>query len=154
MIGSPAVRGATVSLGSERGTLCAAAVPDSAVSAATAARDTRTGDVRRAIVLVDCANQYRERGMDAAEAVATAGRVRLRPILLTTGTTVLGLMPMALGLGEGAEVRTPLALTVMFGLATSTLLTLIVIPVLYTLVLDFRQRWFRSPNFSDVAVRP
>jgi len=110
--------------------------------------------VNNAIVLVDCANQYRERGMDAAEAVALAGRVRLRPILLTTGTTVLGLLPMALGLGEGAEVRTPLALTVMFGLASSTLLTLVVIPVLYTLALNFRKRWFRAPDFSDVTARP
>lgn len=107
--------------------------------------------VNNAIVLVDCANQYRERGMSAAEAVATAGRVRLRPILLTTGTTVLGLLPMALGLGEGAEVRIPLALTVIFGLATSTLLTLVVIPVLYTLALNLRQRWFRPADFSDVA---
>lgn len=109
--------------------------------------------VNNAIVLVDCANQFRERGMSAAEAVAAAGRVRLRPILLTTGTTVLGLMPMALGLGEGAEVRTPLALTVMFGLATSTLLTLVVIPVLYRIALDLRGRWFRTSDFSDVERR-
>ncbi len=109
--------------------------------------------VNNAIVLVDCANQFRERGMSPAEAVAAAGRVRLRPILLTTGTTVLGLMPMALGLGEGAEVRTPLALTVMFGLATSTLLTLVVIPVLYRMAMDFRGRWFRAPDFSDVETR-
>ncbi|MGE3313105.1 MAG: efflux RND transporter permease subunit [Limisphaerales bacterium] len=106
--------------------------------------------VNNAIVLVDCANQHRERGMSPADAVAAAGRIRLRPILLTTGTTVLGLLPMALGLGDGAEVRTPLALTVMFGLATSTLLTLVVIPVLYTLVLELRARWFQAPDFSDV----
>jgi len=98
--------------------------------------------VNNAIVLVDCANQYRRRGMEAGEAVAAAGRVRLRPILLTTGTTVLGLVPMALGLGEGAEIRTPLALTVMFGLGLSTLLTLVVIPVVYAVVVRWQARWF------------
>lgn len=98
--------------------------------------------VNNAIVLVDCANQNRARGMETGEAVAAAGRVRLRPILLTTGTTVLGLMPMALGLGEGAEIRTPLALTVMFGLASSTLLTLVVIPVVYAVTVRWQARWF------------
>jgi HAE1 family hydrophobic/amphiphilic exporter-1 len=90
--------------------------------------------VNNAIVLVDYINQLRRRGMEKMEAIITAGRVRLRPIMMTTGTTVLGLLPMALGLGEGAELRMPLAVTVIAGLASSTLLTLIVIPVVYSLV--------------------
>lgn len=69
------------------------------------------------------------------EAIVKAGSVRLRPILITTGTTVLGLLPMALGLGDGAEIRTPMAITVVAGLISSTLLTLVVIPVVYA-VLD------------------
>ncbi len=87
--------------------------------------------VNNAIVLVDYTNILRRRGIPLREAVIQAGRVRLRPILMTTATTVLGLLPMALGLGEGAEIRTPMALTVMFGLLSSTLLTLVVIPLLY-----------------------
>ncbi|MCC6232542.1 MAG: efflux RND transporter permease subunit [Verrucomicrobiales bacterium] len=105
--------------------------------------------VNNAIVLVDCANQYREKGLPAGEAIATAARVRLRPILLTTGTTVLGLLPMALGLGDGAEVRTPLALTVMFGLTSSTLLTLGVIPVVYHQVVLLQERWFKTATPDD-----
>jgi HAE1 family hydrophobic/amphiphilic exporter-1 len=87
--------------------------------------------VNNAIVLVDYVNVLRARGMERRAALALAGRVRLRPILMTTGTTVLGLLPMALGLGDGAEMRTPLAVTVIAGLAVSTLLTLVVIPVVY-----------------------
>jgi HAE1 family hydrophobic/amphiphilic exporter-1 len=72
------------------------------------------------------------------EALVEAGRVRLRPILMTTLTTILGLIPMALGLGAGAEIRAPMAVTVIGGLAVSTLLTLIVIPTVYS-VADRRQ---------------
>ena len=90
--------------------------------------------VNNAIVLVDYINQLRRRGIERIEAVITAGRVRLRPILMTTATTILGLLPLALGLGEGAEIRTPLAVTVIAGLIASTFLTLIVIPVIYSLV--------------------
>jgi len=91
--------------------------------------------VKNAIVLVDYINRLREEGMAREEAIVEAGRVRLRPILMTTLTTILGLVPMALGLGEGAEIRQPMAITVIGGLAVSTLLTLIVIPTLYS-VLD------------------
>jgi len=87
--------------------------------------------VNNGIVLIDYTNILRRRGLSLDEAVVAAGRVRLRPILMTTATTVLGLLPMALGLGEGAEIRTPMALTVMFGLLSSTLLTLLVIPTAY-----------------------
>jgi HAE1 family hydrophobic/amphiphilic exporter-1 len=98
--------------------------------------------VNNAIVLVDYTNTLRERGLSLREAIVQAGGVRLRPILMTTATTVLGLVPMAFGLGDGAEIRTPMALTVMFGLTSSTLLTLIVIPTIYHLVEAAKQRRF------------
>jgi HAE1 family hydrophobic/amphiphilic exporter-1 len=91
--------------------------------------------VNDAIVLVDYTNQLRRQGLDRLAALRRAGRVRLRPILMTTATTVLGLLPMAIGLGEGAELRTPMALTVIGGMITSTALTLLVVPAVYA-VLD------------------
>ncbi|MCO4769068.1 MAG: efflux RND transporter permease subunit [Deltaproteobacteria bacterium] len=91
--------------------------------------------VNNAIVLVDYANHLRQGGMSTTDAVVQAGRVRLRPIIISTLTTVLGLMPMVVGMGEGSEIRRPLALTIIAGLSSSTLLTLGVIPVLYHLVL-------------------
>lgn len=94
--------------------------------------------VNNAIILIDYTNRLRRAGKAKVEALREACLVRLRPILMTTSTTVLGLLPMALGLGEGAELRTPMALTVVGGLLTSTLLTLIVIPALY-LLLDFHK---------------
>ena len=90
--------------------------------------------VNNAIVLVDYINQLKARGYETAQAIETAGTVRLRPILMTTLTTVLGLIPMALGIGDGAEIRQPMAVTVIAGLSFSTMLTLIVIPTLYQLV--------------------
>jgi HAE1 family hydrophobic/amphiphilic exporter-1 len=90
--------------------------------------------VNNAIVLVDYINQLRRRGLAREEAIVTAGQVRLRPILMTTATTVLGLTPMALGLGDGAEIRTPMAIAVISGLISSTLLTLVVIPTVYSVV--------------------
>jgi multidrug efflux pump subunit AcrB len=91
--------------------------------------------VNNAIVLVDYVNQLRRDGAEKRDALIRAGQIRLRPILMTTLTTVLGLTPMALGLGEGAEIRTPMALTVIAGLISSTILTLVVIPTVYS-VLD------------------
>ena len=90
--------------------------------------------VNNAIVLIDLVNQLRADGMDRRDALIEAGSLRLRPILMTTMTTALGLLPMALGLGEGAEIRAPMAITVIGGLLVSTLLTLVVIPVVYTLL--------------------
>ena len=89
--------------------------------------------VNNAIVLVDYTNTLRTRGMSLLDAIVKAGCVRLRPIVMTTATTVLGLLPMALGLGEGAEIRTPMAVAVICGLLTSTFLTLLIIPTLYYL---------------------
>jgi HAE1 family hydrophobic/amphiphilic exporter-1 len=94
--------------------------------------------VNNGIVLVDCINRFRADGMEKMVAIKEACRVRLRPILMTTVTTVLGLTPMALGLGEGAEIRTPMAITVIGGLMVSAALTLLVVPSLY-LVLDRRR---------------
>ncbi|HUF78267.1 MAG TPA: efflux RND transporter permease subunit, partial [Thermoanaerobaculia bacterium] len=89
--------------------------------------------VNNAIVLVDTVNQLRrEEGLDKRSALIEAGKRRLRPILMTSTTTVLGLLPMALGLGEGAELRAPLAVTVIGGLTVATVLTLVVIPVVYS----------------------
>ncbi|NND58739.1 MAG: efflux RND transporter permease subunit [Gammaproteobacteria bacterium] len=90
--------------------------------------------VNNAIVLVDLVNQLRAAGADKNTALRQAGAARLRPILMTTATTALGLLPMAIGFGEGAEVRAPMAITVIGGLLVSTLLTLVVIPVVYSLL--------------------
>ncbi len=89
--------------------------------------------VSNAIVLVDRVNQLRNHGMGRREAVLEGAYARLRPILMTTVTTLFGFLPMAIGLGDGAELRRPLAITVIGGLAFSTLLTLVLIPVLYNL---------------------
>jgi HAE1 family hydrophobic/amphiphilic exporter-1 len=87
--------------------------------------------VNNAIVLVDAVNRRRGQGEELEQAIVGAGRERLRPILMTTATTVLALLPMALGLGAGDELRRPMAITVIGGLSVATLLTLIVIPCLY-----------------------
>lgn len=96
--------------------------------------------VNNAIVLIDFINITRERGVERAEAVIESCRTRLRPILMTTMTTVFGMLPLALGIGEGSEIYRGMAVTVMFGLSFSTLLTLVVIPVLYTLVEDMNNK--------------
>ncbi|MCG1013281.1 efflux RND transporter permease subunit [Tepidanaerobacter sp. GT38] len=93
--------------------------------------------VNNAIVLIDFINQLRESGMSRNEAIITAGPARLRPILMTTLTTVLGLVPLSLGIGEGGELGAPMAVSVIGGLTFSTLLTLIVIPVVYTIFEDW-----------------
>ena len=89
--------------------------------------------VNNAIVLVDYINQLRRKGLSKVEAIKQGGQARLRPILMTTATTVLGLLPMALGLGDGAEIRTPMAITVIAGLISSTMLTLVIIPTVYAI---------------------
>ena len=108
--------------------------------------------VNNAIILVDLINQLRSSGTAKTEAIMEAGRARLRPILMTTLTTALGLLPMAIGFGEGAEVRTPMAITVIGGLLVSTLLTLIVIPVVYSL-LD-RKKWPSSLAAGSEVASP
>ncbi|MBL0387735.1 efflux RND transporter permease subunit [Tumebacillus sp. ITR2] len=88
--------------------------------------------VNNAIILIDYVNRLRRRGLDREEAILRAGPVRLRPILMTAGATVLGVVPASLGLGEGAEIQAPLATVILFGLTFSTLITLVLIPVVYT----------------------
>src|SRR5690606_10034905 len=90
--------------------------------------------VSNAILLVDYTNVLRRRDkMALREAVVVAGRTRLRPILMTTLATVLGLLPMALGIGEGAELQAPMARVVIGGLLASTMVTLVLVPSVYTL---------------------
>jgi HAE1 family hydrophobic/amphiphilic exporter-1 len=89
--------------------------------------------VNNAIVLIDRINQLRGSGLHKNAAIIEAAQSRLRPILMTTLTTSLGLLPMAIGLGDGAEIRTPMAVTVIYGLLFATLLTLFFIPVIYSL---------------------
>ena len=97
--------------------------------------------VNNAIVLIDYTNQLRrDHGFSIREAVSTAGERRLRPILMTTVTTVLGLVPMALGIGEGSELQVPMARVVIGGLLTSTLITLIFIPVVYATLEELTER--------------
>jgi HAE1 family hydrophobic/amphiphilic exporter-1 len=90
--------------------------------------------VKNAIILIDKVNQLREAGVAKREAIAEGARSRLRPIAMTTLTALFGFLPLALGTGEGSEVRAPMAITVIGGLAVSTLLTLFVIPVVYDLL--------------------
>lgn len=90
--------------------------------------------VNDAIVKVDFINQRRAAGVSLMQAIQDAGRDRLRPIIMTTVTTALGLLPLALGIGPGAELRAPMAIVIAGGLVAATLLTLIVVPVLYSLV--------------------
>ncbi|MDG2008904.1 MAG: efflux RND transporter permease subunit [Candidatus Binatia bacterium] len=100
---------------------------------------------KNSILLVDCTNNLRASGLARPEAVIQAGTVRMRPILMTAISTVVGILPVAAGLGAGAESRRPLGVVVAGGIAASTLLTLIVVPVFYTLLDDARvwltQRW-------------
>lgn len=96
--------------------------------------------VKNGIVLIDYAILCRERGMDVNTAVTTASQQRLRPILMTTLTTVLGMVPMAIGTGEGAEMWNGLGITVAWGLTVSTLITLVLIPTLYAIFISRREK--------------
>lgn len=94
-----------------------------------------------AIVLVDYTNQLIKKGLKRNDAILQAGPVRLRPILMTTSVTVLAMLPLVLGFGEGAEAQAPMATVVSFGLVFSTMVTLILIPVVFTLFDDFRNKF-------------
>jgi len=109
--------------------------------------------VNNAIVLIDAINQARERGLERLDAIKLAGRTRLRPILITSVSTIIGLIPMAIGIGEGAEIRRPMAITVIAGNLVATFLTLIVIPVLYS-VLDRKEYSKPAPDRLVVAAGP
>lgn len=120
--------------------------------------------VNNAIVLIDCIQQRRAEGMDAMDALVTAGRLRLRPVLLTAVTTILGLIPMAIGYSlelhefpprivagaESSQWWAPMAVAVIFGLAVATLLTLILVPVMYSLFTSLADRTKRlMPPLDD-----
>ncbi|MFB2936078.1 efflux RND transporter permease subunit [Aerosakkonemataceae cyanobacterium BLCC-F154] len=96
---------------------------------------------KNAILLVDYINQLRRTKMDRNEAILTAGPVRLRPIMMTTASTILGMVPLALNMGAGSELRSPMAIAIAGGLVSSTILSLIVVPVVYTLLDDFRSKF-------------
>jgi HAE1 family hydrophobic/amphiphilic exporter-1 len=96
--------------------------------------------VNNSIVLIDYINKLRQKGIKRKEAIILGGKTRLRPILMTMFTTVLALVPMALGVGEGAELRAPMAITIIGGLTSSTFLSLIIVPIFYTFLDDLSQR--------------
>ncbi len=105
---------------------------------------------KNAILLVDNANERRLRGVDRRTALIEAGAVRLRPIMMTTAAMIFGMLPIALALGEGGGFRAPMARAVIGGLITSTMLTLIVVPVVYT-IMDDMANWFKHRLMSEEA---
>jgi hydrophobic/amphiphilic exporter-1 (mainly G- bacteria), HAE1 family len=99
--------------------------------------------VSNAIILIDRINQLRESGMGKKDSIVTAGSQRIRPILMTSLTTIFALVPLTIGIGESAALRSPMALAVIGGMISSTLLTLVVIPCVYW-VLDSFSNWLRG----------
>jgi HAE1 family hydrophobic/amphiphilic exporter-1 len=109
--------------------------------------------VSNAILLVDYINTLRRRdGMPLREAVEIGGRTRLRPVLMTSIATMLGLVPMAIGIGEGGELQAPLARVVIGGLLTSTIFTLVLVPAVYTLFEEGLSGLFRKHSAPEQAV--
>ena len=100
---------------------------------------------KNSILLVEFANQQREQGVNARDAMIQAGRVRLRPILMTAFSTIAGILPIAIGFGAGAESRRPMGVAVVGGMLTSTFLTLFIIPVVYTAFSDLAEKLGRKP---------
>jgi HAE1 family hydrophobic/amphiphilic exporter-1 len=90
--------------------------------------------VKNAIVLVDFTNLMRDRNYELDEAITRAGRSRLRPVIMTTATTILGMLPLALSTGEGSEIWKPMGIAVIGGLTFSTIVTLVIVPVIYRVV--------------------
>ena len=95
---------------------------------------------KNAILLVDFANRARRGGVSLHDSMMQAGQVRLRPILMTTGAMIGGMLPLALGIGEGGETQAPMGRAIIGGVITSTLLTLVVVPVLYTYLDAWHER--------------
>jgi HAE1 family hydrophobic/amphiphilic exporter-1 len=95
---------------------------------------------KNAILLVDFTKQLRAKGLSRRDALIQAGQIRLRPIMMTTLAMIFGMVPLALALGPGAEMRAPMARAVIGGLITSTLLTLLVVPAMYTVLEDATKR--------------
>ena len=109
--------------------------------------------VKNSILLVDFTNRLRAQGLSRQEALLIAGPTRLRTILMTTLSLILGMTPVALGLGAGGSFRAPMAIAVIGGLITSTLLTLVIVPVFYS-ILDIVESKFRRPMETAVQVAP
>ena len=109
---------------------------------------------KNAILLVDFANQGQRRGMARDEALIAAGQVRLRPILMTTTAMIFGMLPLALGLGEGAEQQAPMGRAIIGGVITSTLLTLVVVPVIYTYLDALDRRLRPQPHGAAALAKP
>ncbi len=110
--------------------------------------------VKNAILLVDFANHSQRAGMNQFDAVLNAGQVRLRPIIMTTLAMIFGMLPMAIGIGEGAESQAPMGRAVIGGLITSTLLTLVVVPVLYTYLDNLPRWWKRKFGTAEPVAEP
>jgi hydrophobe/amphiphile efflux-1 (HAE1) family protein len=110
--------------------------------------------VKNAILLVDFANHSQRAGMNQFDAVLNAGQVRLRPIIMTTLAMIFGMLPMAIGIGEGAESQAPMGRAVIGGLITSTLLTLVVVPVLYTYLNNLPRWWKRKFGTAEPVADP
>ena len=109
---------------------------------------------KNAILLVDFTNQGQRRGMNRDEALIAAGQVRLRPILMTTTAMIFGMLPLALGLGEGAEQQAPMGRAIIGGVITSTLLTLVVVPVIYTYLDALDRRLRPQPHGAAALAKP
>jgi multidrug efflux pump subunit AcrB len=109
---------------------------------------------KNAILLIDFVKQARRAGDDRVTAILKAGPIRLRPILMTASATILGLLPLALGFGEGAELRKPMAHAVIGGMISSTLLTLVVVPVVYTIIEDFFGLFRRKKKTGKGTIAP
>ena len=108
--------------------------------------------VKNGILLVDYTNQLRARGLNRDEAILTAAPTRLRPILMTSSAAVLGMLPLALGIGKGSETQAPLATAVVGGLTSSTMLTLFVVPIVYTMFDDLGRHFRKSKgDFAPVG---
>ena len=110
---------------------------------------------KNAILLIDYTNRQRREGMDRAQALIRAAKVRLRPIIMTTTAMIFGMLPLAFAIGAGSEMRAPMARAVIGGLITSTLLTLIVVPVVYTYLDDWGTRllaWWQAGTPAHAAV--
>jgi multidrug efflux pump len=109
---------------------------------------------KNSILLVEFANQQRKQGVNAHDAMVQAGIVRLRPILMTAFSTIAGILPIAIGFGAGAESRRPMGVAVVGGMLTSTFLTLLIIPVVYTLLSDFGAWWRKVFHREPAHVSP
>ncbi len=107
---------------------------------------------KNAILLIDFAKQRRRKGIECDNALVEAGTIRLRPILMTTLAMIFGMLPIALAKGTGTEMRAPMAYAVIGGLITSTILTLFVVPVIYSLIDDLKKKFVR-PSSAEPGIK-